>query len=64
MKIPGAGFGITTFNEFVIIAGGGEADNSVKKIDLEKLSKEEIAPMNIARYLFSLIEMPRYNPDN
>lgn len=58
-----------TFEDFVIIAGGRERTNSthnssIVKIDIGKLSMENISSINHGKRHLNLVGIPCYNPES
>lgn len=68
LTIPVCELSAITVEGFIIIVGGrkygNKSESSAIRIDLKKLTKENITPMNHGRSYFKLIEMPCYNPDS
>lgn len=64
MNVPRAGFGVVCADDYVIIAGGVMKDTfgkSAIKMDLNTFKMEEIPAMQVNRFVFTLLEVPRYN---
>lgn len=70
MEIPRYAISVATIENFIIVAVGEAEEEGdgpsqfVIKINLEKLTEGSISPMDHARWYFSLVELPCYNPNN